>query len=229
MVESVESSLHRRSALDVDARVHAAGLGDWAYRAWGKRLTDLILVLLATPIVLPAIALLAILVAVDSGRPFYAQTRVGRGGRSFTMWKLRTMVADADARLARHLADNPAAAMEWKHRQKLRCDPRVTRLGAFLRATSLDELPQLWNVLMGDMSLVGPRPIMENQRALYSGRAYYALRPGVTGPWQVSDRNNSDFSARVGHDDAYLATMSLGSDMELMLRTVHVVLGRTGC
>ncbi|MEL6204804.1 MAG: sugar transferase [Pseudomonadota bacterium] len=229
MVESVESSLHRRSALDVDARVHAAGLGDWAYRAWGKRLTDLILVLLATPIVLPAIALLAILVAVDSGRPFYAQTRVGRGGRSFTMWKLRTMVADADARLARHLADNPAAAMEWEHRQKLRCDPRVTRLGAFLRATSLDELPQLWNVLMGDMSLVGPRPIMENQRALYSGRAYYALRPGVTGPWQVSDRNNSDFSARVGHDDAYLATMSLGSDMELMLRTVHVVLGRTGC
>jgi exopolysaccharide production protein ExoY len=138
------------------------------------------------------------------------------------------MVCDAETRLAEHLARSPEAQAEWDHTQKLKCDPRITVFGNFLRKTSLDELPQLWNVLKGDMSLVGPRPMMAGQQGLYPGLAYYALRPGITGSWQVSDRNASSFAARADFDNAYEETLSFMGDLHILAATVGVVLRGTG-
>jgi lipopolysaccharide/colanic/teichoic acid biosynthesis glycosyltransferase len=144
------------------------------------------------------------------------------------MWKIRTMVPDAEARLAGHLAKDPAAAAEWAVRQKLEDDPRIIPGGRFLRAASLDELPQLWNVLIGDMSLVGPRPFLPEQQHLYPGSAYYSLRPGLTGFWQVGDRNDATFAARAVDDARYAREMSLGTDLATIARTVAVVARGTG-
>ncbi|MEM6421078.1 MAG: sugar transferase, partial [Pseudomonadota bacterium] len=160
--------------------------------------------------------------------PFYRQARLGRHGRVFRIWKLRTMVVDADARLEAYLARNPAARAEWDATQKLKHDPRITIVGRFLRKTSLDELPQLINVLTGQMSLVGPRPMMVNQRHLYDGDSYYHLRPGLTGLWQVSGRNDCRFVDRVRYDNTYAARISFLTDLGVMLRTVGVVLRGTG-
>ena len=146
----------------------------------------------------------------------------------FGIWKIRTMVSDADAQLEAHLAADPDAAREWHSTQKLKRDPRVTRVGRFLRKTSMDELPQFWNVLTGEMSLIGPRPMMVEQAELYPGRAYYALRPGITGPWQVSDRNDTTFAARAQYDQAYYDGLSLGVDASIFLRTFAVILLCTG-
>lgn len=199
------------------------------YRGGAKRVIDVSLVLIALPLVAPLLAILALLVARDGHSPFYWNRRVGRGGRVFHMLKLRTMVPDADCKLKDHLDNCPEAAAEWSYSQKLRNDPRVTRLGRFLRKSSLDELPQIWNVLRGDMSLVGPRPIMPNQAPLYPGTAYFDLRPGLTGPWQVSDRHESAFVKRAEFDARYEAELSLATDARLILRTVGVVLRGTGC
>jgi exopolysaccharide production protein ExoY len=194
-----------------------------------KRLVDLLLVLVALPIVLPTVLILAALVALDGHAPFYRQSRLGRGGRVFTIWKLRSMVPDAERRLLEHLAADPRARSEWDTFQKLTYDPRITPLGALLRKSSLDELPQLWNVLKGDMSLVGPRPMMPDQRALYPGEAYFTLRPGITGFWQISDRNASTFAQRAEFDAAYARTLSLGTDLRVLAATVGVVVRGTGC
>jgi exopolysaccharide production protein ExoY len=199
-----------------------------AYRHGLKRLLDILLVLCASPIIVPLVAGLALIVALGNGRPLYSQDRVGRGGRIYTMWKLRSMVSDADAALDAHLATNPAARAEWDRTQKLKSDPRITRVGRILRKASLDELPQLWNVLKGDMSLVGPRPMLPEQRSLYPGQAYYRLRPGITGIWQVSARNDSSFADRAGFDAAYDRSVSLGTDLALLAATVRVVLRGTG-
>jgi lipopolysaccharide/colanic/teichoic acid biosynthesis glycosyltransferase len=161
-------------------------------------------------------------------RPFYSQRRVGLGGRTFVMWKLRSMVADADDHLAKHLRENPDAREEWARHQKLRNDPRITPYGRFLRKLSLDELPQLWNVLIGDMALIGPRPMMPHQRALYHGLAYYAMRPGVSGFWQVSERNDAEFTSRVHFDEKYDREISFTTDVMLILRTLRVMLRGTG-
>ncbi|WGV15942.1 sugar transferase [Fuscovulum ytuae] len=198
------------------------------YRSFGKRLLDILFVIAILPAVLPVILLLAALVALDGGKPFYSQARVGRGGTTYRMWKLRTMVPDADVKLQDYLADNASARAEWNHTQKLRRDPRVTRMGRFLRKTSLDELPQIWNVIVGEMSIVGPRPMMPDQRHLYLGREYYDLRPGITGLWQVSCRNASGFSDRAQFDATYHRTVSLAVDAKLILATVWVVLLGTG-
>ncbi len=199
------------------------------YRNFLKRMLDIVLVLLGAPFVLPLVLVLAVLVALEGGRPFYSQDRVGKGGRIYRMWKLRSMEVDADDRLAVYLASNPAAHAEWTHSQKLRQDPRITRLGRLLRRSSLDELPQLWNVLRGDMSLVGPRPMMPSQSVLYPGLAYFALRPGITGLWQVSSRNESSFSARASYDSEYDRTLSFASDFQILSATVRVVTRGTGC
>jgi lipopolysaccharide/colanic/teichoic acid biosynthesis glycosyltransferase len=199
------------------------------YRDGGKRLLDLVLVLLALPVVLPVVLVLAALVMTDGARPFYRQARLGRGGRTYMIWKLRTMVPDADARLAAHLAADPAAAAEWALTQKLRRDPRITPAGRLLRRSSLDELPQLLNVILGDMSLIGPRPMMVDQAPLYPGRAYYALRPGISGPWQVSERNATSFADRARFDDRYERDLSLGTDVRLILATFRAVARGTGC
>lgn len=198
------------------------------YRRGGKRALDLTLVIVTLPIVVPVIALLALIIACTGGQPFYSQQRVGRGGRSYRLWKLRTMVRDADARLEACLAANPLARAEWTSTQKLKNDPRITRIGHLLRRTSLDELPQLWNVLRGDMSLVGPRPIMLCQRDLYPGHAYYTLRPGITGLWQISERNETTFAERAHFDGIYARTLSLATDIRILLATVAVVLRGTG-
>ncbi|WEF25656.1 sugar transferase [Paracoccus sp. S3-43] len=201
----------------------------WLYRSLIKRPLDLMLVLLTSPVVVPLVLLLALIVMLDGRNPFYSQQRVGRDGRMFRMWKLRSMVPDADQRLEEHLDRDPQARQEWNTTQKLRNDPRVTAFGRILRASSLDELPQLWNVASGDMSLVGPRPMMPDQQVLYSGQGYYRLRPGITGFWQTAGRNKTTFAARAWYDDRYERSLSFASDAAILLRTVSVVLGRTGC
>lgn len=193
-----------------------------------KRVLDISVVLLAAPIVLPVILVLAALVARDGGSPFFGQRRIGRDGREFTMWKLRTMVANADDLLEDYLSRNTLARLEWDATQKLKNDPRITSFGRILRKTSLDELPQLWNVLIGEMSLVGPRPMMPEQRKLYPGEAYYQLRPGLTGSWQVSERNSSTFASRADFDTSYAEDLTLKTDLGILYATVGVVVRATG-
>jgi lipopolysaccharide/colanic/teichoic acid biosynthesis glycosyltransferase len=198
------------------------------YRSGLKRLFDVLFVLGSSIIVLPLVIGMSIIVSLDGGAPFYVQSRVGRNGRTFRMVKLRSMVKDADRKLAEYLSANPEAAAEWARTQKLRHDPRVTLIGRVLRRTSLDELPQFWNVLIGDMSVVGPRPMMPSQRDLYPGQAYYALRPGVTGLWQVGERNNTTFASRARFDADYYSIMSFWTDVVIILRTTRVVMRGTG-
>lgn len=200
------------------------------YRHGGKRALDIALVLAALPIVFFTVGLIAlVMLIIERANPFYSQLRVGKGGSAFRIWKLRTMVPSADEMLESYLAANPAARLEWDRSQKLTDDPRITLMGRFLRQTSLDELPQLWNVLAGDMSLVGPRPMMLDQQKLYPSNAYYRLRPGLTGPWQVSARHLSAFADRARFDDAYDASLTLSGDVALLFKTVRVVLRGTGC
>lgn len=198
------------------------------YRRILKPIFDFAVVLLSIPIWFPVVMIAALLVALDGHNPFYSQKRLGRGGRAFRMWKLRSMVHDADARLEAHLAANPDARAEWNATQKLKNDPRITAVGRILRKTSFDELPQLFNVLIGNMSLVGPRPMMVSQQDLYHGTSYYALRPGLTGFWQISDRNECRFADRVRFDDAYSRVVSLRTDLTVLFKTVSVVLHGTG-
>lgn len=193
-----------------------------------KPVLDMVLVLL---IALPATALILICAAFimfDGHAPFYRQQRIGKNGRTFGMWKLRSMVPNADAVLDSYLAANPDARREWDLTQKLKSDPRITAVGKFIRKTSIDELPQIFNVLRGEMSLVGPRPMMLDQRMLYPGMAYYAMRPGITGFWQTSARNESSFAERATFDASYFRHMSFGTDMRVMMKTFGVVVAGTG-
>jgi lipopolysaccharide/colanic/teichoic acid biosynthesis glycosyltransferase len=196
-----------------------------------KRALDLfgaaaLLAVLAVPLVL-----IALLVRVDGGPALFAHRRIGRGGVPFRCLKFRTMVPDAEARLAALLATDPAARAEWEATRKLRDDPRITRIGRFLRASSLDELPQLINVLRGEMSLVGPRPVPEAELAACYGAAaehYKSVRPGITGLWQVSGRSDTSYADRVALDVAYVTRPSLREDLRILLRTPLVVLFRRG-
>ncbi|APG48207.1 Sugar transferase involved in lipopolysaccharide synthesis [Phaeobacter porticola] len=202
---------------------------DGGYANLGKRLLDIVLVLLTLPISLPLILMAALALMYEGGNPFYTQDRLGQRGRLFSILKLRTMVCNADQLLESHLARDPALRREWDETQKLKNDPRITPVGRFLRTTSLDELPQLWNVLMGQMSLVGPRPMMPDQLPLYGdATAYFDLKPGITGLWQVSLRNESSFAMRCRADASYQRDLSLRADLGLLWRTVGVVLRGTG-
>ncbi len=179
----------------------------------------------------PAFILLALLVRADGGPAFYAHRRVGRGGTSFGCLKFRSMVVDSQARLEALLASDPAARAEWEATRKLRQDPRVTRVGRFLRASSLDELPQLINVLRGEMSLVGPRPVIQSELESFDGAAaahYMSVRPGITGLWQISGRSDTSYAQRVALDVAYVAQPSLWTDVKILLRTPLAVLSRKG-
>jgi len=201
------------------------------YRRFLKRSIDLLVVLFAAPMVVPVILLLALLIARDRGPVFFCQERIGRGGRVFRIWKLRSMVVDAEKRLQEHLADDPAADAEWTANQKLKCDPRITPIGRLIRKSSLDELPQLWNVLKGEMSLVGPRPMLPVQIELYPEgdlRHYCELRPGLTGLWQISARNTSTFVGRAAFDRKYAVQLSLLTDMVVLMQTVPVIVRGTG-
>jgi lipopolysaccharide/colanic/teichoic acid biosynthesis glycosyltransferase len=214
--------------VQADLTSHTTDVPVRAYRRLGKRVFDTTLVLLSLPFTVIIVGGLAGCIAVSGGTPFYTQDRVGRNGTIYRIWKLRTMVVDADSRLDQHLAADPAARLEWDRTQKLRNDPRITRIGRFLRASSMDELPQLWNVLRGDMSLVGPRPMMPSQIPLYPGTAYYRLRPGISGSWQVSARNESTFAERTVFDTDYDGKVSLREDLRILRATIRVVLRRTG-
>ena len=198
------------------------------YRNRLKRIIDIALLLIAA---LPAaiiVAVFALLISRDGHRPFYGQIRVGQNDKKFRMWKLRSMVPNADEMLRDYLANNPDAKAEWDYAQKLTNDPRITQIGKFIRKTSIDELPQLWNVFIGEMTLVGPRPMMPCQKSIYPGNAYYALRPGVTGFWQISVRNECSFAERARFDSDYLRDMSLRTDLSVLIKTVRVVIHGTG-
>ncbi len=207
---------------------HYDGFGSALYRAGLKRVFDVVLVLLGLIIALPIIAIMALLVMRDGHAPFYTQQRIGKNGKLFRMIKMRTMVHNADALLQEKLKSNPDVHAEWTTSQKLKDDFRITRVGRILRKTSLDELPQLFNVLLGSMSLVGPRPMMPSQKALYPGQAYYRMRPGITGFWQISERNNCEFRDRAVFDAHYETSMSFATDLRVLFQTVSVVLRGTG-
>ncbi len=198
------------------------------YARFFKRLIDVSFIIATAPIVLPVIGLFALLTTRDGGPAFYAQKRIGRDGRTFNCWKIRSMVVDADQVLDQYLAENPEANAEWLVSQKLRNDPRITKLGKFIRKSSIDELPQLWCVFRGEMSLVGPRPFLPEQKPLYKGNAYYILRPGLTGFWQVSDRNQSSFAARAVYDNRYADEFGFLTDIKILFRTIGVVVRATG-
>ncbi len=225
-----------------DAREHflggaaaPAGLGEaagrGAYERFGKRALDLALAVLLAPSVGLVIAVLcAVVFAADRHAPLFGHRRVGRGGVPFTCWKIRTMAPDAEARLEEILARDPDSAAEWRANHKLSHDPRITRIGEFLRRTSLDELPQLWNVLRGEMSFVGPRPVTEPELEKYGAAraAYCAVRPGITGLWQVSGRNSLSYEERVALDARYARGVGLGRDLRILLGTAGVVFHPTG-
>ena len=196
-----------------------------------KRGLDVGATLVLLLILLPLLLLLAAAVRLDGGPVLYGHRRMGRGGREFPCWKFRSMRPDAEAALAALLAADPAARAEWNSHRKLRHDPRITPFGRFLRVSSLDELPQLWNVLRGDMSLVGPRPVTRDELQSHYGphaSTYSLVRPGITGPWQVSGRSDTDYPSRVALDVQYVRSRSLGGDLTLLGRTVAAVLRGRG-
>lgn len=196
-----------------------------------KRVIDGLLTLIVLIGSLPLLLVISLIVRLTSKGPvFYSQPRLGRNGMEFRAWKFRTMVADADAALARYLASNSAARREWEQNHKLRKDPRITRIGRILRKTSLDELPQLWNVLRGEMSLVGPRPIIEDEIRKYADayELYSRVQPGITGLWQISGRNNTSYDERVELDVFYVRNWSLWLDLYILASTVRVVLLQEG-
>jgi Undecaprenyl-phosphate galactose phosphotransferase WbaP len=193
----------------------------------GKRALDLSISILFGVLLLPVLSLIAVLVWISSPGPvLYGQRRIGRGGHSFTAWKFRSMVKDADAVLRNYLERHPEFQQEWQRDQKLRRDPRITRIGRFLRKTSLDELPQLWDIVCGHMSLVGPRPIVETEIEKYGDAfdLYTRVRPGVTGLWQVSGRNNTSAWQRIEFDEYYVRNWSVWLDLYILGQTVKAVL-----
>lgn len=203
------------------------------YRDVPKRLVDIVGATIAILALAPVFLLIAIAIVTTSRGPaLYSQARLGHGGRVFRCWKFRTMFHDAEQRLSNLLRSNSRLAAEYAEFHKLRVDPRVTSIGKLLRRTSLDELPQLWNVLIGEMSLVGPRPIIDDEagRAPF-GRslpAVLSVRPGMTGLWQVSGRCNLSHEARVALDTHYTKTHSVWGDALIMLRTIWVVVRGVG-
>ena len=204
--------------------------GSQIYRSVGKRVFDIVFAVALLVLCFPVFILLSILVWLDGGPPVFSHERVGRGGREFNCLKFRTMCVDAEQVLRRHLRENAQARREWEAHHKLSDDPRITRLGRFLRRTSLDELPQLVNVLRGEMSLVGPRPVTVEELRRYKANLpkYLALRPGVTGLWQVHGRGRVSYAERVEMDARYFTSLSFGGDLSLLLKTSLVVVRRQG-
>jgi len=197
----------------------------------GVRALDLTIALSILIFTLPLLIVIAVLVRMqDGGRSLFAHERIGQNGRMFKCLKFRSMVLDADRRLSQLLESDPYARAEWDRDHKLKNDPRITRVGAFLRRSSLDELPQLFNVLRGDMSIVGPRPIVTAEISRYGRRFqhYCAVKPGITGLWQVSGRNDVAYRRRVAMDTVYARHKSLVWDIKLLLLTVPAVLFASG-
>lgn len=201
-----------------------------AFHQLTKRAFDLCASIVLIFLALPLFALVALVVATDGGPVFFRHTRVGRGGGLFGCWKFRTMILDAEGCLGEYLSHHPEAEREWRREQKLAFDPRVTPVGRFLRQSSLDELPQLFNVLVGEMSLVGPRPVTRGEMAFYGPVAplYMSVRPGITGLWQVSGRNDVGYGERVALDKRYILNHHMLLDFLILYRTIGVVVSRKG-
>lgn len=196
-----------------------------------KRAFDILAASVALILFAPLILLFALLVRLqDGGNAFFAHTRYGLNGKTFKCYKLRSMAVDAGAQLERILATDPAMRREWQTTQKLQNDPRITKLGQFLRKSSIDELPQFWNVLKGEMSIVGPRPIVKNEIQKYGDkyRFYISVRPGITGLWQVEGRTETTYEERVDMDVRYVTTRTFWKDVWIVLRTVPAVLASRG-
>lgn len=196
-----------------------------------KRLFDFHVALGAIVLLAPLIATIALTLLCLQGRPVLIRhRRIGRGGLGFPCFKFRTMVRDADKVLQSVLDTDAALQAEWLAHRKLKQDPRVTTFGRVLRQSSVDEVPQLFNILFGHMSFVGPRPIVNDELELYGSKIqhYYKVRPGLTGPWQVGGRSDVAFATRVELDSAYIQSWSFRADMVILAKTVPVVLKRTG-
>lgn len=200
------------------------------YTICGKRLFDVAGALVLLIVFLPLMLVIALVMLPQRGGIFFGHKRVGQKGEGFFCLKFRTMVPDAEARLNELLQRDPVARGQWERDHKLDNDPRVTRTGRFLRRSSLDELPQLLNVLRGEMSLVGPRPVTATELLRYGEDrdCYLSVRPGLTGKWQVSGRNDISYASRVALDAAYARNYSLMGDLGILVQTVGVVLGATG-
>ncbi len=223
-VKSPEDGLTADVSFDRGSKLAPTGV----YANFFKRILDVTAIILAAPIIVPIVCIFVLLIKRDGGPAFYSQERIGKNGKIFTCWKLRSMIENADEILVEYLENNPSAKLEWDVNQKLRNDPRITRLGRFIRKTSIDELPQLLNIVKGEMSIVGPRPFLPNQKDLYKGHAYYTVRPGLTGLWQVSDRNETSFAERTIFDNRYAQDLTFRNDVMIVLRTFGAVVRGTG-
>jgi Undecaprenyl-phosphate galactose phosphotransferase WbaP len=196
-----------------------------------KRLMDVVLILLSLPLLLPLFGLIALAIKLDSPGPvFYSQKRVGHNGNELRMWKFRSMVLNAETVLKNYLEQDPAMRAEWEENFKLKHDPRITRVGNLLRRTSLDELPQLWNVFCREMSLIGPRPIVKDEIPLYRDdfEIYKQVLPGMTGMWQISGRNDISYDERVNLDVYYVQNWSIWLDIHILLHTFLTALQAKG-
>jgi Undecaprenyl-phosphate galactose phosphotransferase WbaP len=221
-VQTIQQSTTQTIGLERDRK---------AFFPIAKRALDIIAAGLGLVLLSPFFLIVALMVRADGGPAFFAHQRVGRGGKLFGCLKFRSMVIDSQTRLEALLASDPAARAEWEATRKLKNDPRITPIGRFLRSTSLDELPQLINVLRGEMSLVGPRPVQEAEIDRYYGASaahYMAVRPGITGLWQVSGRSETSYESRVALDVAYVSRPSLLADLSILLRTPVAVVSRRG-
>jgi Undecaprenyl-phosphate galactose phosphotransferase WbaP len=222
-IESFRSDTPYDTAIDTPSSKAPA-------KAFSKKFFDVILAIILIFFFAPLLLIISAIVKLDGGPAFFGHTRIGEDGKPFRCWKFRSMTVHADVVLAKLLATDAEARAEWAKDFKLRNDPRITRIGGFLRKSSLDELPQLFNVLKGEMSLVGPRPIVSAEVDRY-GTAfvdYVACRPGITGLWQVSGRNDVDYASRVALDKHYAQTWSFARDVNILFRTVIVVARRSG-
>jgi len=196
-----------------------------------KRSLDVAAVLAAVPVLIPLFFIMACMVVLSSPGPvFYSHRRIRQNGAFFSMWKFRTMCVNSAEVLEEYLTQHPEARSEWNKTHKLRHDPRVTRVGLFLRRFSMDELPQIWNVLTGQMSLVGPRPIVAAEVEKYkdSFHLYCRVKPGLTGLWQVSGRSELSYDQRVALDREYIERWSLRHDLNILLKTVPAVVNQDG-
>jgi lipopolysaccharide/colanic/teichoic acid biosynthesis glycosyltransferase len=221
-VQTIQQSTTQTIGLERDRK---------AFFPIAKRALDIIGAGVGLVLLAPFFLIVALMVRADGGPAFFAHQRVGRGGKLFGCLKFRSMVIDSQTRLEALLASDPAARAEWEATRKLKNDPRITPIGRFLRSTSLDELPQLINVLRGEMSLVGPRPVQEAEIDRYYGASaahYMAVRPGITGLWQVSGRSETSYESRVALDVAYVSRPSLLADLSILLRTPVAVVSRRG-
>lgn len=201
------------------------------YKLQLKRLIDLLIALMLMPVLTPVLLLIYIIVRLDSPGPgLFKHTRLGYGGREIKIWKFRTMYKNASEMLGKILDENPEMRLEWEQDQKLKNDPRITKVGAFLRRYSLDELPQIINVFSGTMSLVGPRPIVTREIPRYGSAyvTYMRVKPGVTGLWQVSGRSDTSYTSRVSLDEYYIANWSVWLDIYILVRTLPAAIRGQG-